>query len=61
MIAYCLNQEINGQKLLDDIQKLVINKINETQDPSSLVLVIDIKQITQTITDHIPKIEYNPT
>lgn len=61
MIAYCLNKEINAQKLLDDIQKLVNNKINETQDSSSLVLVIDIKQISQTTTDHIPKIEYNPT
>jgi hypothetical protein len=61
MISYCLNKEINGQKLLEDIQKIVTNKISETQDPASLVLVIDVKQISQTTTEHIIKIEHKTT
>ena len=61
MIAYCLNKEIDGQSLLNNIQRLIHQKITETQDASSLVLVIEVKQISQTTTDHIAKIEYKPT
>lgn len=57
MIAYCLNQNIDGQALLANIQKLITNKISEIKNSESLVLVIDIKQITQN-DPLIPKLEY---
>lgn len=57
MIAYCLNQNIDGQVLLADIQKLITNKVSELGNPESLVLVIDIKQVTQD-DSFIPKLEY---
>jgi hypothetical protein len=57
MIAYCLNQNIDGQALLANIQKLITNKISEMKNPESLVLVIDIKQVTQN-DSLIPKLEY---
>ena len=60
MIAYCLNQNINGQKILEDIQKLVSQKIQQNHESKSLVLVIDIKEVAHDTTSLIPKIEYTP-
>jgi len=57
MIAYCLNQNIDGQVLFADIQKLINNKVSELGNPESLILVIDIKQVTQD-DSFIPKLEY---
>lgn len=59
MIMYTLNKDINGQKLLEDIQKMVQNKLSQTS--SQLVLVIDVKEVVQDSDVHIPKITYNPT
>ncbi len=60
MIAYCLNQDIDGQKLLADIQNLVAKKIQQNHESKSLVLVIDIKEVAHDTTSLIPKIEYTP-
>jgi len=54
MLAYTLNNSLDGQKLLQDIQNL-INKTNHIQDR---VMIIDIKQISQESSDHIKKIEH---
>lgn len=59
MIMYTLNKDINGQKLLEDIQKMVQNKLSQTSN--TLVLVIDIKEVVQDSDAHIPKITYNGT
>jgi len=60
MIAYCLSQNINGQKLLEDIQNLVAKKMQQNHESKPLVLVIDIKEVVNDTTYHIPKIEYTP-
>jgi len=58
MIAYCLNQNINGQKILEDIQNLVSKKMQQNHESKPLILVIDIKEVVDDTTSHIPKIEY---
>lgn len=58
MIAYSLNQDINSQKILEDIQKLIHSKVRETNNSVPLVLVIDIKEISQQDSNIISKIEY---
>jgi hypothetical protein len=60
MIAYCLSQNINGQKLLEDIQNLVAKKMQQNHESKPLVLIIDIKEVVNDTTSHIPKIEYTP-
>lgn len=59
MIAYVLNKEINGQKLLEDIQKLINSKVIENNNSESLVLVVDVRRIVEDNTSLIPKIEYH--
>lgn len=54
MLAYCLNKDLNGQKILSDIQKLIDKSV---KSPSS-ILVIQIKEIVTETSDLIPKIEY---
>jgi hypothetical protein len=57
MICYRLNKELSGQKILEDVQKL-INKNNNNGD---LVLVICVKEITNYSGDSpMLKIEYKP-
>lgn len=58
MLAYCLNKNVNGENLLKDIQKLIDSKSKD--NTTNLVLVIDVKEISQESTQHIPKIEYHP-
>lgn len=60
MLSYVLNKEISGDIILRDIQQLVQKQLN-TQSGNDMVLVIDIKSISRTIDDHIPKIEYKST
>jgi hypothetical protein len=56
MLAYCLNKNLDSQKLLQDIQNLV-NKHN--QDPNNqLILTIRVVKINQETVEHIPKLEY---
>lgn len=58
MLVYKLGQSnINGEKLLNDIQNL-INK-HQPKD-ADLLLCITIKSVSYTDTSLIPKIEYKP-
>ena len=57
MIAYRLDKNIDGQKILDDIQNLV-QKFMQKEADQIPILYIDIRSITQDDTSMIPKIEY---
>jgi hypothetical protein len=57
MICYKLDKNIDGNKILQDIQKLISK--NSNTDNKEIVLVISIKQITNHSGDSlIPKLEY---
>lgn len=58
MIAYSLTKEISGEKILQDIQKLIV-EFNQNNTESIPILYIDIKSITKEDTTLIPKIEHN--
>jgi hypothetical protein len=58
MLAYSLNQQINGEKLLQDIQNMIQK---EARPNVSLMLVIKLQEITSESTSHILKIEHKPT
>lgn len=55
MIAYVLDKEINGEKLLQDIQGL-IRKFKQTSQGEIPVLVISLKTISRDDTTMIPKL-----
>ena len=55
MLAYKLNSQIDGGKLLQDIQKLVSK---EVQKHKEYVLVIKIQEIVYNEDSSIPKIEH---
>jgi hypothetical protein len=57
MIVYKLNQSINGEKILNDIQKLV-SEIPLDSKSENLLLVISLKTISLTDTSHIKKLEH---
>ena len=59
MLAYNLNQNIDGQKLLQDIQNMINNYNKQPND--SLILTIRITKIEQDYVSHIPKLEYKPS
>ena len=60
MIAYILDKNIPGEKILQDIQSLVAKFKQNSQDKIP-VLYIDIRTISHEDTSIIPKIEYkNP-
>jgi hypothetical protein len=57
MIYYRLNKSIDGNKILQDIQKLVSK--NSNTDNEEMILVISVKKITNNSGDSlIPKLEY---
>ena len=53
MIVYKLNQQLNGQKILHDIQQLINQNHGE-----DYFLSIEVKKITYEDTSLIPKLEY---
>lgn len=57
MLAYSLNKDLNGNKILSDLQKL----IDKHRITSSSLLVIQIREICSEVSEHIPKIEYKPS
>lgn len=59
MIAYKLNQNIEAQKLLQDIQKLIQQNIKD-QNPENFLLVVRVQQINYNDDSSIPKLEYKP-
>jgi hypothetical protein len=57
MICYKLDKNIDGNKILQDIQKLVSKNSNENNE--EIILVISIKKITNHSGDSLlPKLEY---
>lgn len=60
MIAYTLNKNINGEKLLNDINKLVNEFQKNNIDNQIPILVIDIRTVTRDDNSLIPKLEYKP-
>lgn len=56
MLAYILNQNIDGNKLLSDIQKL-ISKFQQDNPNDTPILVVDIKSVSYEDTSLIPKLE----
>ena len=60
MIAYVLDKEISGEKILQDIQKLIVEFKKKNNNPESTpILYINIKTITREDTTLIPKIEHH--
>ena len=57
MIAYRLDKNIDGQKILADIQNLV-QKFMQKESGKIPILYIDIRSITREDTSLIPKLEY---
>jgi hypothetical protein len=58
MIAYTLDKNIDGEKLLKDVQNLVKEFMQKEPDKIP-ILYIDIRSITREDTSLIPKITYN--
>lgn len=57
MISITLNKQISCEYICEQVQKIVTKSQSEN-GTANLVLVIDIKNITQTTDSLIPKIEY---
>lgn len=55
MLVYKLNQNIDGAKLLNDIQKLVTKHSGSDKE---LLLIIKTQEISYIDDSNIPKIEY---
>lgn len=55
MLVYKLNQQIDGNKLLNDIQKYIHKNIKQNVES---LLVIKIQEISYNDDNAIPKIEY---
>lgn len=56
MLAYILNQNIDGNKLLSDIQKL-ISKFQQDNPNVTPIVIVDIKSVSYEDTSLIPKLE----
>lgn len=59
MISYILNKQIDGQKIISDIQNLVSKENIDPKESENYILIIQIKKIGYTSTDHILKLNYN--
>lgn len=57
MLSYKLNQQIDGNRLLKDIQKLITK---ETSQDKEYLLVIRIQEINYNNHAAIPKLTYEP-
>lgn len=57
MLAYKLNQQINGEKLLKDIQKLIISNITQNAE---YLLIIKVQEISNDDNTMIPRLENKP-
>jgi len=55
VIAFSLNQEIDPQRLIHSISKLVEKNVSSRKDAESSVLVISIRKVTEY--DEVRKIE----
>lgn len=55
MLAYKLNQQIDGNKLLQTIQKYISKNVKNDKE---YLLVIKIQEISYSSDEHIAKLEY---
>jgi len=58
MLALKLNQNIDAQKLLNSIQKLVTSCVKSPD--KEYVLVVRVQEINSNDDSSIPKLEYKP-
>jgi len=58
--AITLNKQIQCEYICSQVQKLVTQYQQTSQDLSGAVLVIDIITVTDGGDNHIPKITYDP-
>jgi len=56
-LYYRLNKPLDGNKILKDIQKLILDTNNTKKD----LLYIDTKNISHETNELIPKLEYKKT
>jgi hypothetical protein len=56
MLAYVLNQNIDGNKLLGDIQKL-ISSFQQNNPNVQPILIVEVKSVSYEDTSMIPKLE----
>lgn len=56
MLAYKLNQNIDGEKLLKDIQKLILKNIGPDKE---YLLVVKVQEINYDDNLSIPKLTYS--
>jgi|LakMenEpi03Aug12_release.lakeMendotaPanAssembly.Ray.scaffolds.fasta_scaffold3727278_1 hypothetical protein len=56
MLAYVLNQNIDGNKLLGDIQKL-ISSFQQNYPNVQPILIVEVKSVSYEDTSMIPKLE----
>jgi hypothetical protein len=54
-LYYTLNKNLNGETILQDIQKLIQKYNNGSQE---YILTISLKPVTSTTNELIPKLEY---
>jgi hypothetical protein len=57
MLAYVLDKDVSGEKLLQDVQNLII-KFKQENPQSIPILVIDIKTISKEDNSLTPKLEH---
>lgn len=57
MISYILNKDLNGEKILNDIQKMMVKFRTDSPDKIP-ILYIDIRCVTHDDTSLIPKLEH---
>lgn len=59
MLSYVLNKKIDGNQIISDIQNLISWQNIETSESENYILVIQLKKISYTTSDYIPKLTYN--
>lgn len=58
MLSYVLNKQIDANKIISDIQDLVSKQSIDPKDSENHILVIQIRKVSYTSTDHILKITH---
>lgn len=61
MLAYTLDKNIQGEKLLSDINKLISDYKKDTNSNSVPILIIDIRTVTRDDNSLVPKLDYKPS
>jgi len=59
MLAYKLSNNIDGNKLISDIQKLIQRSVQPSNQNIEHLLIITVKEITHDDNSLISKLEYH--